>query len=108
MFPAVEPRSRRPRIDDCVPVAVFLVVYKHVPKGDSDFAWRLQRPRVIAVAPNRTAHCQRVADSAGATNDESAHSSRELFFVGGLYDEMDVIGLNRKLDDSKGRLVRVE
>jgi len=56
---------------------------------------------VIAIAPHRAAYAQRAIHRARQANREAAKTTRKDVLVMRLDDEVDVIFLNRELDDTK-------
>jgi hypothetical protein len=107
-MPSIEERGRRVRVDpgavaarDAPIVARMLdAILQHVDQGVARLGRRAQVARVIAVSDDPAAAPGDPVEAARHAHAEALHGSTESDLVPGLDQKVDVIGLDRKVDDA--------
>ncbi|HEY8072638.1 MAG TPA: hypothetical protein VIF62_00970 [Labilithrix sp.] len=82
-------------------------VGEHVDERIADLGRCRELAAMVAVAPKTAATAEARVRAAREADDGAAKSPRERVVVARFDDEMDVIGLNRKMDDLKVVATRV-
>jgi hypothetical protein len=80
---------------------MFSEVREHVEQGISHFSRRGQRSPVPAIRPKSSVSAQQIVHVAGNTHGNTPNPTRERPLVRSLYDEMQVITLDRKVNEAK-------
>src|SRR5262249_53193174 len=97
--PAVEPSRRRARIELSLAGPVLLEVHQDINDRMPDRPRRSECALVVAIAPDGAAATERAIDGPREPDRESAHPRREKRAVICFDDEVNVIVLDRVMDD---------
>jgi hypothetical protein len=101
--------GRRSRgVDEAhVGLAVLDVIREDIDERVADLARRREVAAVVAVAPDVAAFaCEQAVHAERDADREAAHAVRELGVVVGLDDDVEVIGLDRIVDDAEAVAAR--
>ena len=101
MRPPVEPRSRAARIDAGRGAEMLSKIEEDVDQSVADLPWGRQRAGMVPVAPHGPAPPPDAIERAGHATGEAIDAGTQAVAGGRLHDEMNVIGLNREMDDAK-------
>ena len=101
LSPSFEPRCRRAGIQSALAPVVLPKVHQDVNERVPSRARGGERARMVPVGPHGTAATEHTVHGPGHPDREPAESEREGAARLGLNDEMYVIGLHRKLDDTE-------
>jgi hypothetical protein len=66
-----------------------------------NLSWRAERASMIAVAPHRAAPPEGAIHRASQSNSDADKPSRQGRFVVGLYEQVNVVALHRKVENPK-------
>jgi hypothetical protein len=80
---------------------VLLEVVQHVDERVSNFSWRLQRARMIALGPYASVPPEDAVDRLRSAHRKALYAAREPRRRIRLRDQMEMIGLNTELKDSE-------
>jgi hypothetical protein len=80
---------------------VLAEIQEHVDQSQPHLARRSERVSVIALGPDRAVTCETAVDGAGATDAEARQAAREIVAGVGLDDEVQVVRLNRKVNEAE-------
>src|SRR3954447_16776062 len=101
--PTLEPSRRRARVDArraARDALVLLVILEAVNKGISHLTRAREIAAVVAVAPDATPSApERGVEEAIGAHREALHAASERVVVVGFDDEMQMVVLDRVLDD---------
>ena len=103
--PPPEPRARAAGVDHRGRAQVLPKVLQHVDDRRTHLARRPQRTPVVPVAPDAPVALRGAVDRSGAAPGQALDSARERFAPVRFDHEMNVIGLNREVDDAKVRSI---
>ena len=99
LVPPIEPRSGRARVDFSPALPVLLEVHQHVDYRMPHGARRGKGAGVVAVAPDRTTAPEGTVHRPSNTDRNPLDAAAEQRTVRGFDDEMEMIVLDRELDD---------
>jgi hypothetical protein len=106
LAPTREPWSRRARIELGADALVLAAVHQDVHECVAHRPGRGERAGVIPVGKDAPSAAEGAIDGASDADGEAAHARRESAGVIRFGDEVNVIGLDRELDDPKARTRR--
>ncbi len=104
LTPAIEPPSRRVWVVVATS-PVLRPVLKHIEQRSARLARGLELMCMVAVGEDGAAVSQCAMDRARHANREPLHAARKGLLVRGLDDQMQMIRLNRKVNDAKSVLL---
>jgi len=84
---------------------MFADVEEDVAEYVAHFGRRLEIVAVIALVPDLPTACELLVELARDADDEALHAARQRLLVRRLDDEMNVVFLDRIMDDLEGRLL---
>lgn len=102
--PSVEESSGRTWVDVRRPRAMLFAIEEHVDQGIAHFAWRTQGTCMISIRPNAPARGQPSVQAPRHADAESLHPAGEAPAVVGFDEQVQVIGLNAEVNDTKKAL----
>ena len=76
-------------------------IEEDVPQSEPGFARRAERAGVIALGPDRPSPCEGLIDGTCDAHGQALHAPREALAVARLDDEMNVVRLDRVVDDAE-------
>ena len=94
-----EPRRRTPRIDP-LSAEVFGPISQHVADAAPRLARAVQRTGVVSIGEDASFAPEDAIDSAGEGDEVSLQASKQGGAILGLDDQVQVVGLNRVVDDA--------
>src|SRR5438874_10662677 len=100
-LPSFQPPRRRIRIEPSAPPNVLRPIHDDVHERSAHFAGRRQRPRVVTITPDTAPALKQPIDSASDANRSTRNSTRQTNLVARLDEQMYVINLDRKVNDTK-------
>ena len=108
MGPAIEPPCGRagvqPAHREMVSGRLVLApIHQHIDEPIAHFARRAERPRMESAAPHGAPPTERAVECAREPYQKAHHSARKGRRVVSFDNQVNVIGLNRELDDAKPR-----
>jgi hypothetical protein len=103
--PPTEPRARAAGVDHGGRAKVLPKVLQHVDDRRTHLARRPQGTAVVPVAPDAPTALRGTVDRSGAPPGQTLESSRERLAPVRLDHEMNVISLNREVDEAKVRSI---
>jgi hypothetical protein len=101
--PAVEPTGRGARVEGRNVTAVLAGVEEHVGQRVANLARRTKIAAMIAIRPDATAAAGGTIQGTRGADHETAHAGREGGLVAGLDDEVQVVSLDREVDEAEVR-----
>jgi hypothetical protein len=78
---------------------VLLPIHEYVHETMPHFTWRPKRPRMVSIGPNGSAPREYAVDGTRDPNLHSHEPARESGLVRGFHQQMNMIGLHRKVRD---------
>lgn len=76
-------------------------VEEHVDQGQAHLTRRAQGVGVVALVPDGAAATAGAVDGLGAANGEALQAAHKRLGVVGLDDQVDVVGLDREVNQAK-------
>ena len=101
--PPVEPRRGGTRIQSLRAWDVLSPVRQHVNERVPHFARRRKCTRMVAVAPHAATTLKDTVHPSRQADREPARTPRERPLVGCFYEQVDMVGLHREMDETKSR-----
>jgi len=81
-------------------------VKEDVDEAVAHFSRRLQRARMIAIAPDRSAAAPGAVESAGGPARQAVEAAAQLIAAVSFNDQVNVIGLDGEVNDTKAAAIR--
>lgn len=104
--PAIEPPPRAARVDSGRGAQVLAEIQEHVDKSQADFARRSQGMGVITLGPDGATTFESAIDGARTPDAEPLQTAREIAAAIGFDDEVQMVRLDREVNDSEGVTTR--
>jgi hypothetical protein len=81
--------------------AMFRPIAENIDQCIAYFAWCSKSVRIVPVAPDGAGDLEKTVEMTGDPHGETLHSLREMLAIGGLDEQVDVIGLHAEMKNAK-------